>query len=450
MIHHPDQPDQRSSKRRWARRLAAGAAVVTLAAVSLTPHTAKAQTPKASVVELTAETWVPNMNTSVDLFNKTHPGIHVNWRKVVAGGLGTYANFSNAIKANSTPDIGQIEYQFLPTFEAQNGLLDLAPYGAAAYKNDFVPWTWSQSTLGNQIFAIPQDTGPEGMYYRADLFKKYNIAVPTTWAQYAAAALKLHKANKNLYITDFAPKDPGWFIGMMWQHGAHPFGISGQSWKIALNDANGKAVAQYWQTLLDQKLVKTDPDFSDPWNRDLQTGAAATWISAVWGANTIPASAPKTSGDWRAAPMPLWDKNTVSYGNWGGSTTVVFKDSKHPKEAAEFAEWLNTNTQSVQLMIDPVKGTALYPALKSVLDSSSVNQPVAFYGNQVVNKVFGQASQHVNLSFQWGPTMDQVFTDMGDQFSNAVNGKTTLPAAMDALQASTVSHMKKLGFSVTQ
>ena len=101
-------------------------------------------------------------------------------------------------------------------------------------------------------------------------------------------------------------------------------------------------------------------------------------------------------------------------------------------------------------MIDPVKGAALYPALKSVLDSSSVNQPVAFYGNQVVNKVFGQASQHVNVSFQWGPTMDQVFTDMGDQFSNAVNGKTTLPAAMDALQASTVSHMKKLGFSVTQ
>ncbi len=102
MIHHPDQ---RSSKRRWARRLAAGAAVVTLAAVSLTPHTAKAQTPKASVVQLTAETWVPNMNTSVDLFNKTHPGIHVSWRKVVAGNAGTYANFSNAIKANSTPDI---------------------------------------------------------------------------------------------------------------------------------------------------------------------------------------------------------------------------------------------------------------------------------------------------------------------------------------------------------
>jgi len=447
MIHHPDQ---RSSKRRWARRLAAGAAVAGLTAVSLTPHMAKAQTPKASVVQLTAETWVPNMNTSVDLFNKTHPGIHVSWRKVVAGNAGTYANFSNAIKAGSTPDIGQIEYQFLPTFEAQSGLLDLASYGAAAYKNDFVPWTWSQSTLGNAIYAIPQDTGPMAMFYRADLFKKYGIAVPTTWAQYAAAALKLHKANSSLYITDFPPKEAGQFIGFMWQHGAHPFGISGNSWKVAINDANGKAVAQYWQTLLAQKLVKTDPDFSDAWYRDLQTGGAATWISAVWGANTIIGNAPKTSGDWRVAPMPLWDKNMQSYGNWGGSTTVVFKDSKHPKEAAEFAEWLNSNKESVNLMIDPLKGAALYPALKSVLDSSNVNQPVAFYGNQKINEVFGAASQHINLSFQWGPTMDQVFTDMGDQFSNATIGKTTLPQAMDAVQSSTVSHMKKLGFSVTQ
>jgi len=443
-------PGHYSSRRGWTRRVAAGVALAGLAVVSIAPHSARAQPRKDSVVELTCLTWVPNMNTSVDLFNKTHPGIHVSWRKVVAGALGTYANFTNAIKAGTTPDLGQIEYQFLPTFEGQQGLLDMGKYGAAAYKNDFVPWTWSQSTLGGQVYAIPQDTGPEGMYYRADLFKTYHIAVPTTWAEYAAAAAKLHAANKNLYITDFAPKDPGWFIGMMWQHGARPFSIVGQSWKVAINDAKGKAEAQYWQTLIDKHLVKTDPDFSDPWNRDLQTGGAATWISAVWGANTIPTSAPKTAGAWRVAPMPLWDKGMQSYGNWGGSTTVVFKFTKHPKEATEFAEWLNTNKQSVNLMIDPIKGAALYPALKSALDQPSVNAPVAFYGNQTVNQVFGAASKHIDVSFQWGPTMDQVFTDMGDQFSNAVIGKTTLPQAMDALQARTVTNMKKQGFTVTQ
>lgn len=436
-------------RRNAGRRLGALVALIALVGVMAGPSVARAQQPRA-VVNLTFWSWVPNLNTSVDLFNKTHPTIHVTWDKVVAGGLGSYAKMFTAIKANNAPDLGQVEYQFLPTFISTGGLVDLAKYGATSIKDRFVPWTWGQVAFGNSVYAIPQDTGPMGMFYRADLFKKYHIAVPTTWAQYAAAAAKLHAANKNYYITDFPPKDPGWFIGLIWQAGGRWFRINGQSWKVAMNDAASKQVARYWQTLLDKKLVKTDPDFTDAWNADLASGGAATWITAVWGANTIPPGAPKTAGDWRAAPMPQWSAGKYVAGNWGGSTTVVFKSSKHPKEATEFAMWLNSNLNSMKLTMDPVKGAALYPALTAALDSPVVNQPSAFYGHQVIDKVFHDASNHVDVNFQWGPTMDQVFTDLGDQFSNAINGKTTLVKALDSLQASTVAAMKKQGFSVSQ
>lgn len=435
------------SRRLISKRIGALCAVVAMLGVVAGPAVAHARQSRA-VVNLTLWSWVPNLNTSVDLFNKTHPGIHVTWNKVVAGNQGTYTKMFTAIKANNAPDLGQVEYQFLPTFEATGGLVDMSKYGASMVKDDFVPWTWGQSSLGGAVYAIPQDTGPMGMFYRKDLFDKYHIAVPTTWAQYAAAAAKLHAANKNLYITDFPPLDAGWFIGLIWQAGGRWFRINGQSWKVAINDAASKQVAAYWQNLLSKKLVKTDPDFSNAWNADLANGGAATWITAVWGANTIPPGAPKTAGDWRVAPMPLWTPGKVVYGNWGGSTTVVFKSSKHPKEATEFATWLNSNMSSVSLMVDPIKGAALYPALKSALSSPVVNAPAKFYGGQVINKVFHDASNYVDVSFQWGPTMNQVFTDIGDDFSNAVNGKTTLPTALDALQASTIAAMKKQGFSV--
>ncbi len=438
-----------SSRLRWTRSLVAALVIAGVAVAGAAPHSARAQQPRATV-NLTFWSWVPNLNTSVDLFNSTHPGIHVTWNKVVAGNLGTYAKMFAALKANNAPDLGQVEYQFLPTFEATGGLVDMAPYGAATYKNQFVPWTWSQSTLGNAVYAIPQDSGPMAMYYRADLFKRYNIAVPTTWAQYAAAAATLHKANPSLYITDFPPKDAGWFIGLLWQRGARLFRINGNAWKVAINDPNATAVAQYWQNLLSQKLVRTEPDFEQSWNHDLQTGGAATWISAVWGANTIINSATGTSGDWRVAPMPQWTAGQTVYGNWGGSTTVVFKSTKHPKEASEFAAFLNSNLHSVTNMIDPLKGAALYPALKAGLDQPAVVQPVAFYGGQKINQVFNAASAKVDVNFQWGPTMDQVFADMSDDFSNAVNGKVTLPQALNQLQQSTVSHMQKLGFTVQQ
>lgn len=399
-----------------------------------------------NVTNLTFWSWVPNQQTSVDLFNKTHPNIHVNWISVPTGANGTYAKMFTAIRANTAPDLGQIEYQFLPTFEATGGLLDLSQYGAASLKSDFVPWTWSQVTQGNAVYAIPQDTGPMAMFYRADLFKKYNIPVPTTWAQYANDAAKLHSADPQAYITDFPPKEAGQFIGYIWQAGGRWFHINGQSWQVGINDANSMRVANYWQNLLDKKLVKTDPDFTQAWYHDLQAGQVATWISAVWGANTILSNAPKTSGDWMVAPMPQWSAGQNLAGNWGGSTTVAFKNSKHPKAATEFAEWLNTNQQSVQ---DMVTGAQLYPALSSSLNSLQPSSAVTtFYSGQNIFDVFQTAVNNVAVTFQWGPTMNQVFTEQGNDFSNAVNGKMTLGAALTQLQNSTLLDMKNIGFSV--
>lgn len=397
------------------------------------------------LVKLNFASWVPGVDKAVAMFNSSHPNIQVSVQSVPAGNNGTYAKFLTEIQAKNAPDLGQVEYQFLPTFEGTGGLLDMSAYNAASIKNQFVPWTWSQSTQGSAIYAIPQDTGPMAMFYRSDLFKKYNIAVPKTWDDYAAAAAKLHAANAQYYITDFPPKEAGQYIGYAWQSGSKWFRINGQSWAVGINDANSKKVGDYWQSLLDKKLVKTDPDFSQAWYNDLQNGGAATWISAVWGANTILSNAPKTSGNWAVAPMPQWSAGQNVAGNWGGSTTVVFKNTQHPKEATEFAMWLNSNADSVKSMVSTAQ---IYPALSSALNTPATDAVKTFYGGQDINTVFKDASNNVDVNFQWGPTMNQVFTDLSDNFSNAVDGKTTLSASLDTVQNSTIAQMKKQGFSV--
>lgn len=402
--------------------------------------------PSNGPVTLTFASWVPGMDKAAALYHTAHPNITVNVQSVPAGNNGTYAKFLTEIQAKNAPDLGQVEYQFLPTFEGTGGLADLSQYGASSVKDKFVPWTWSQSTQGNAIYAIPQDTGPMAMFYRSDLFKKAGITPPTTWDEYAAAAAKLHAYNAQYYITDFPPKEAGQYIGYAWQAGAKWFRINGQSWTVGINDAASKKVSNYWQGLLDKKLVKTDPDFSQAWYNDLQTGGAATWISAVWGANTILSNAPKTSGNWAVAPMPQWTAGQKVAGNWGGSTTVVFKNSQHPKEATDFAVWLNSNTDSVNSLITTAQ---IYPALASALNTPASDAVKTFYGGQDIFSTFRDASSNVDVNFQWGPTMNQVFTDVGDNFSNAVDGKTTLTASLDTVQNSTIAQMKKQGFSVS-
>ena len=396
-------------------------------------------------VTLTFWSWVTGIDKSVALWNKSHPDIQVKLANV-GSGPAEYNKLYTAIKANNEPDLGQVEFQLLPTFETTGGLVDISQYGTDSVKDQFVPWTWKQVSLGNAVYAIPQDSGPMAMFYRDDIFKKYNLSVPTTWAQYADVAAKLHTADANEYITDFPPKQPGWFTGLMWQAGGHLFGINGQSWQVSINNSASQQVASYWQDLISKKLVKTEPDFDNAWYHDLQTGAVATWVTGVWGAGTITSNAPQTSGKWRVAPLPQWQAGQTADGNWGGSTTTVFKSSKHPKEAAEFAIWLNTNQQSLDEMI---KGNNIYPAYQPALASPLVNGPIPFFGNQAINQVFKEGSTHVNADFQWGPTIDQVYNDMSDNFANAVNGKGTLVDALNTVQQSTITFMKKQGFSVS-
>ena len=432
------------------RRFAAGIAFVAVALLLMAPLAACGGSSGSSgnstgPVTLNYWAWIPNMAKQVALFNQSHPDIHVNYVNVGAGPL-EYNKLFTAIKANNAPDVAEVEYQLLPTFETTGGLLDMAPYGAASVKSDFAGWTWPQVTLGSSIYAIPQDSGPMAMFYRADLFKKYNLPVPTTWAQYASDAAKLHAADPTSYITDFPPKNPGQFSGYAWQAGAHWFSINGQSWKVSINDAPTLQVASYWQNLISNKLVKTETDFTNGWYNDLQTGALATWLTGAWGAGIIEGNAPKSSGDWRVAPLPQWQAGANINGDWGGSTTVAFKDTKYPKQATEFAEWISNNDQSAE---QEFTGGGAYPALLSSLSSSAINSPQPFFGNQVINDVFKQGATQVNEGFVWGPTMNQVYSDMGDDFANVVNGQGTLSDALNKVEQSTITFMKSQGFSVS-
>ena len=441
----------RSRVRHRAGRLlaiAAAAAVLTLAACSSGGSSSTGATSStssgSSKVTLTFWSWVPGISQSVNLWNKSHPDIQVNLDETTSGNAGTYAKMFSALQAGNAPDLGQVEYATLPNFEHVGGLVDLSQYGADNVKQDFVPWTWAQVTQGGAVYAIPQDTGPMGLFYRADLFKKYGLTVPTTWAQYLSDAEKVHAAHPNVYITAFPSNDAQWFSGLAWQAGAQWFSTSGDTWVAGIDDAASQQVASYWQQLISDHLVKIDQDFTTTWYKDLSDGTLLTWPTAVWGENTLITNAASTKGDWRVAPLPNWG-SAQSNGNWGGSTTVVFKDSKHPAQAAEFAEWLNTNQSSITGLI--TQG-GLYPADLQGEQQPAANSPVAFYGGQNIWQVFEADGKLVNTSFQWGPIMSTTFTQMADGFGSATSGSSTLNQVLSSTQSQTINSMKQQGFSV--
>jgi multiple sugar transport system substrate-binding protein len=397
-------------------------------------------------VTITFWSWVPNLQTEVSLFEQSHPNIKIKLQNVGAGGT-EYTKLTTALKAGTgAPDVAQIEFQFLPQYELAGKLVDLSQYGANTYKSDFVPWTWSQVSNNGKIYAIPQDSGPMGILYRQDIFQKYNLPVPTTWAQFAQEAVALHKANPKIFITDFPASDGGWFTGLVWQAGSQPFVVNGTNIKIDINDAAALQVANFWGNLIKQGVLDTQADFATDWYGGLSNGTIASWITAAWAPTDLASSASKTTGLWRAAPLPQWATGGNASANWGGSTDAVTTQSKYPAQAAQFVEWLNTNQQSVS---DLTLKAFLFPTQTGELSDPSFSAPVAFYGNQAVNQVFAQSSQNVITTFQWSPFQDYVYTQLQNQLASAVSGKITFAQALQNTQNSVVSYAQAQGFTVS-
>jgi len=458
-----------SRTRRMTMAVAGAAAITLLAACSsggssssagggTTSSPASSASPSVSVVaggscssgatKILFWAWVPGMGRAVTEFNKTHPNICVTQEDVGAGDP-QYVAITNALKAGSgAPDVAEIEFDELPSFEVTHQVVNLVPYGANNYKSKFTPWAWDEVSQGNAVYAIPGDAGPMAFYYNTKLLAQYHITPPTTWAEFAADAAKLHKANPSAYMTNFSAIDLQWVMSLMAQDNAWPFAYSGGS-NVTINWTGPKqmAFASYWQNLLSAHEVNATTDVSATSFADLDKGIDASWLSSAWGPSYFAPDAKASLGNWRAAPLPQWAAGANAAANWGGSTYPVFSQSKHPKEAAEFAEWLNATDASWN--ITKTAPSSLFPTYLPLLNSASYkNITVPLSGSSTPGVQFTAAASQIQ-GVPWPPFMTEALTQSATVFAGVMNGKQTLQTAFKNFQNVLVNYAKAQGFTVS-
>lgn len=392
--------------------------------------------------KVTLQYWntVPGMDKVVALWNKQNPNIQVQTKDISNDQYGT---ISNALKAGNAPDLAQVGYDELPNLRTQNAFVNAsACAGASAVASKFVPWTWSQASFGNSgVFAFPQDTGPMALYVRSDIFTKYHLPVPKTWAEYATDAQKLHADDKNLTMTFFDPNNAEWFNGLLWQDSAKMYAYSGNKWQVTVDSPKSRQVADYWQKLIDSKAVRTDlANGSTQMYAAYQKNQIATYVGAAWGYSMFRDNLPSQSGKWSIVPMPTWGSDPAS-GDWGGSTVAFMKGSKHLYESVKFNTWLNTNPQALAM---ENKLGGLYPAAEAGLKLPALSQGVPYYNNEKIFDVFADSSKHIDTDFAWGPTQKTVNLSLQDALAKATAGQGTLGDALATAQASALKSMKDL------
>jgi multiple sugar transport system substrate-binding protein len=391
--------------------------------------------------------WVPGIYRMVDTFNMTHPTICVKLDDVGAGNT-EYIKLTDAIKANSgVPDVAEVEFDELPSYEITKSVVNLVPYGANKYKSEFASFAWDEVSQGAGVYAMPGDAGPMDLFCNSALLKKYNVSPGATWATFATAAEALHKADPKAYLASFDPEDMQYLVSVMAQDNAFPFSWNGGS-KVTV-DFTGKnemAWAKYWDTLFSNGSIKAAADFQNAFWSDLNNGTYACWIASAWGPSYLAPNLTSLSlGSWRTYPLPQWTAGGDVAANWGGSTYPVFSSSKDPAAAATFAEWMNGTSQSWAIM--KTAPSSLFPTYLPLLNTPSFQSiSIPATGTSPLFNQAAKAASHVEAA-SWPPFMTYFLALTTT--SNLLNGKGTLEQDFQTLQSTMTTYAKQQGFTVS-
>ena len=408
---------------------------------------------KTDLPSVTVWGWYPNMDKVVDNFNAKNDEVQACWTNVGQGN-DEYDKFQTAISAGTgAPDVIMLEADRIPNYVVQNALVDISDFGYADVKDNFSEGAWKDVSVGDAVYAAPVDGGPMGMIYRTDVFEKYGITPPTTWAEYEAAAQKVKDAGGPLF-GDLGANVPAVFMALTIQNGAKPFTYDPtkpEDIGIKVNDDASKQVLDYWADLVKKGLVGTQDQFTPEYISGVVGGDYATYVSAAWAPGYLSGAgvgSGEDAGKFATAPLPQWDTaNPVSV-NWGGSAFAVTTQAKDAKLAAKVAFGIYADDDSLK---DGWQNQIIFPLNQSVLTSDEfLNAKVEFFNGQQANKEVYIPAENAYKGFTYSPFGSFYYASFTEELAAINSGEKTGSQAADDLQKKLVDYATEQGFNVTE
>jgi multiple sugar transport system substrate-binding protein len=286
------------------------------------------------------------------------------------------------------------------------------------------------------------------MVYRKYIFDKYKLTVPTTWAEFATQAAKLHAADPSISMISFPSNFVLVTMGMVWQAGGKMFDYANGKWYINFDNPTALKVFQFWEKLIKDGSVTAVPWWNADWYKGLADGKAATVVCGGWYPEWLQLNCKTPDGTWRVAVPPMWDAKKPMNGEMGGSGFYVSSQSKNPEAAALFVLWLNSAKESLVQLHDQSQLPILWgKTFTKELAPAMANQEYPYFGGQKITPVSVQAMKLVNTAFTALPIMDYVSSSHNEEIQKFISGSEDAATFLKNWEANVVAFMKKQGFN---
>lgn len=330
----------------------------------------------------------------VNDFNNSHKGINVVYRGTPWANW--YQTFTTALGSGTQPDISTGASFMGAQFSSTNDVLPLDDLVDQVKKNgqydDYLPGVFAPMLYKGHTITWPWAIDIRIPFYRKDFFQQAGVQVPTTWAEFRAAAKKLSGNGKYGLVESGADNITEHVLeALMINNGGGLFTPDGKL-DFATNALNMEALHFFSDLVNDGSVDPATTGYqSTDAIRAFSRGDAAMIIGGPGWTSQVDPSVVNNVGLIPPIASPHGTKGTLYWVN----NIIVYSGTKHPNETKEFLLWWVQNNKplwtkggSGPLPIrasyyqDPLFNTPIIQAIKSQYI------PIAKSANAQANEVF--------------------------------------------------------------
>lgn len=358
-------------------------------------------------------------------FEKRYPDLKVKVQQIPW--TAAQEKLITAFASDNTPDICQLGNTWIPQFASLNAIIDLTDFinkSSVVKPDKFFPGIWETNVIDNRVYGIPWYVDTRLMFYRKDVFERAGyFKPPENWEELYSLCKKIKEMNrgKEKYPIFIPTNEWNSFI---------IFGLQAGAKLLKDKNTRGNFSSKEFKEAFDY-LIRFHKENLTPFGMmqvtNVYQAMAEEYISIYFsGPWNIPEFKKWMSGNladkWATAPMPGYKNEYPGLSLAGGSSLVIFKDSKRKNEVWKLIEFLSE--PEIQLKVYRVTNN-----LPSVIDAWKDSS----LSNDVYMKAFYQQLQNV-ISTPKIPEWEQIVFSKLQQYAEfAARGVMTTEEALRKL-----------------
>jgi multiple sugar transport system substrate-binding protein len=284
-------------------------------------------------------------------FEREHPGVHVSVQQIPW--TAAHEKLLTSHVGRSSPDLAQLGNTWVPEFTALHAIEPLEGWLAHSQElrpNAFFSGIWATNVVEGIPYGIPWYVDTRLIFYRKDLMRQAGYdSIPQSWEGWRAAmrALKAKVGARRYAI--FLPVNE-WTQPMIFGLQAGSPLLSDHSTKGDFSGPEFRRAFDFYVDLFREHLAPpvSNTEIANTY-QEFERGYFAMWITGPWNLGEFRRRLPEDlQDDWSTAPLPGPTGAASGLSAAGGSSLVMFRDSKHKGEAWALIEFLSRPEQQAR------------------------------------------------------------------------------------------------------